>query len=186
MVRHSPVAPLLALAALAACAGSSARPPRAPAPPAAAAPSASGEPTVERGIALYEQGRYAEAETVLSGAEGVRARAYLAASRVRLGEHREAEPPALEALAAHPGDEVAAAALGEALVAQGRLDEAIRRLTAVIQADASLPYVFYWRGQAYQRNGQIARMVEDYRAFLRLAPNAPEAPAVRVLLGGLE
>jgi hypothetical protein len=29
-------------------------------------------------------------------------------------------------------------------------------------------------------------MAEDYRAFLRLAPDAPEATAVRALLGGIE
>ena len=29
-------------------------------------------------------------------------------------------------------------------------------------------------------------MVEDYEAFLKLAPDAPEAPAVRVLLGSLQ
>jgi hypothetical protein len=29
-------------------------------------------------------------------------------------------------------------------------------------------------------------MVADYQAFLELAPDAPEAPAVRVLLDGLK
>ncbi|MCG6926013.1 MAG: tetratricopeptide repeat protein [Acidobacteria bacterium] len=80
---------------------------------------------------------------------------------------------------------MASAALGEALVAQGKLGEAIRRLTVVIRADPRLPYAYYWRGQAYHRNRQIARMVDDYQAFLRLAPGAPEAPAVRALLAGL-
>jgi hypothetical protein len=28
-------------------------------------------------------------------------------------------------------------------------------------------------------------MVEDYQAFLKLAPQAPEAPALKVLLAGL-
>ncbi len=81
---------------------------------------------------------------------------------------------------------MASAALGEALVAQGKLDEAIQRLTAVIQADPRLPYAHYWRGQAYHRNKQIARMVDDYQAFLRLAPDAPEAPALKALLGSLK
>jgi tetratricopeptide (TPR) repeat protein len=175
---------VLALTTLAACAGSSSPPPRAPAPPARRLLATSD--AARKGIALYEQGRYAEAEAVLAAAPGPEARAYLAATRVKLKKYREAEAPALEALAASPADPVASAALGESLVSQGRLDEAVRRLTAVIQVDARLPYAYYWRGQAYHRMGQIARMVDDYRTFLALAPDAPEAEAVRVLLGGLK
>jgi tetratricopeptide (TPR) repeat protein len=174
----------LALATLGACAGAGSPPPRAPAPPARGSVAASD--AARKGIALYEQARYAEAEAVLAAASGPEARAYLAATRVKLKKYREAEAPALEALAANPADPVASAALGESLVSQGRLDEAVRRLTAVIQADARLPYAYYWRGQAYHRLRQIARMAEDYRTFLALAPDAPEAPAVRVLLGGLK
>jgi tetratricopeptide (TPR) repeat protein len=178
----------LALITFAACASSTSPPPRTPAPPARG-PVATRDATSDaatKGIALYEQGRYAEAETVLAGASGTRARAYLAASRVKLKKYREAEAPAEEALAANPADAVASAALGESLVRQGRLDEAVPRLTAVLQVNAALPYAHYWRGQAYQRKGQIARMVADYQAFLELAPDAREAPAVRVLLGGLK
>ena len=32
---------------------------------------------------------------------------------------------------------------------------------------------------------QIARMVDDYQAFLTLQPEAPEAPALKVLLASL-
>ena len=45
----------------------------------------------------------------------------------------------------------------------------IQRLSTVIQADPRLPNAHYWRGQAYQRSQQVARMVDDYQAFLRLA-----------------
>jgi tetratricopeptide (TPR) repeat protein len=172
---------LLGLPTFWACASSPSGPAPGPAPPRAPAPNAA-----EQGIALYQQGRYAEAERTLTPVPGVRARAYLAASRVRLQRYAGAEAPAREALQESPGDPVASAALGEALVSQAKLDEAIRRLTAVIQADPRLPYAYYWRGQAFQRRQQIARMVDDYQAFLRLAPNSPEAPAVKTLLGGLQ
>jgi tetratricopeptide (TPR) repeat protein len=160
-----------------ACASSPAR--QAPAPAPARVPAAD---TVEEGVTLYEEGRYAEAEATLAPLAGPRARAYLAASRVKLRRYAAAEPPAREALQASPAQPVAAPALGEALVSQGKLDEAIRRLSAVIRADPGLAFAYYWRGQAYQRKKQVARMVDDYRAFLRLAPDAPEAPAVRALL----
>ena len=52
-------------------------------------------------------------------------------------------------------------------------------------AQADLAYAYHWRGQAYQLKKQVARMVEDYQSFLKLAPEAPEAPAIKVLLAGL-
>ena len=82
----------------------------------------------------------------------------------------------------HP---VAVAALGEALVMQEKLDEAIARMSAALEANKELAYAYYWRGQAYHRTKQIARMVDDYQAFLTLQPEAPEAPALKVLLASL-
>jgi tetratricopeptide (TPR) repeat protein len=142
---------------------------------------------VGEGIALYNEGRYAEAEPVLrAAAEATEARAYLAATLVRLGRRAEAEAEAKAALESEPAQPVAVRALGEALVMQEKLDEAIARMSAALAAKNDLAYAYYWRGQAYQRNKQIARMVEDYQAFLRLEPEAPEAPAVKVLLGSLQ
>jgi hypothetical protein len=48
-----------------------------------------------------------------------------------------------------------------------------------------MAYAYYWRGQAYHRTKQIARMVDDFQAFLTLQPEAPEAPALKVLLASL-
>jgi tetratricopeptide (TPR) repeat protein len=142
---------------------------------------------VEGGIALYRQGRFAEAEPVFRAAvEGTKARAWLGATLVRLGRHAEAEAEAKVALGADPVQPVAVAALGEALVMQEKLDEAITRMSAALGAKDDLAYAFYWRGQAYQRNKQVARMADDYRAFLQLEPEAPEAPALKVLLGSLQ
>jgi tetratricopeptide (TPR) repeat protein len=178
------VVSLLVALVLSGCATSSGR--RAPAATPAPAPAhPAAESATQNGITLYEQGRYAEAEAVLAGASGTASRAYLAAARVRLARYADAEAPAIEALRNEPAQPVAAAALGEALVAQGKTDEAIDRLSAVLRANPSLPYAHYWRGQAYQRGKRIARMAQDYEAFLRLAPDAPEAPAIRALLDSL-
>lgn len=139
-----------------------------------------------QGVALYNEARYAEAEPVLRAAAAApEARAYLAATLVRLGRHVEAEAEAkavLEVDAVHP---VAVAALGESLVTQDKLEEAIARMTAALAVKNDLAYAYYWRGQAYHRTKQIARMVDDYQAFLTLQPEAPEAPALKVLLGSL-
>ena len=141
---------------------------------------------LEEGIALFNQGRYAEAEAALQAASGTEAEAYRAASLARLKRHPEAEALAGAVLEAQPAHRVAAAALGEALVGQKKHDAAVARLSAVLAKDAGVAYAYYWRGQAYHAKKQIARMVEDYQAFLKLAPDAPEATQVKVLLAGLK
>jgi tetratricopeptide (TPR) repeat protein len=140
---------------------------------------------LQKGIALYGEGKYAEAEAELRGVTGAEASAYLAASLAKQKKYAEAEAPARAALEPNPAHAVAAAALGESLVGQGKFDEAITRLTAAIKEKADIAYAYYWRAQAYHNKKEVARMVEDYQTFLRLAPNAPEAAAVKILLGGL-
>jgi tetratricopeptide (TPR) repeat protein len=141
---------------------------------------------VKQGLALFNEGHYAEAEPVFRAAlEATEAQTYLAATLVRLGRYAEGETEAKVALEAAPLQPVAVAALGEALVKQEKLDEAIARMSAALAAKNDLAYAYYWRGQAYQRNKQVARMADDYQAFLKLKPEAPEAPALKVLLGSL-
>lgn len=141
---------------------------------------------VQKGVTLYSEGRFAEAEPVLrAAAEGAEARAYLAATLVRLGRNGEAEVAAKAALEVDPVNPVAVAALGESLVMQEKLDDVIARMSTALAAKNDLAYAYYWRGQAYQRNKQIARMMDDYQAFLTLQPEAPEAPALKVLLASL-
>jgi tetratricopeptide (TPR) repeat protein len=140
---------------------------------------------VDQGIALFKEGKYAEAEPVLRAASGTEAKAYLAATLARLKKSEEAEAQAKAALAEDATHPVAVAALGESLVGQGKLDEAVDRLSAALQARPDIAHAYYWRGQAYQLKKQVARMVEDYQSFLKLAPDAPEAPAIKVLLAGL-
>jgi tetratricopeptide (TPR) repeat protein len=140
---------------------------------------------LQDGIALFREGKYAEAEARLRGVDGAEARAYLAGSLARQKKHAEAEAPARAALEANPTHEVAVAALGESLVAQKKYDEAINALTAAIGKRDDLAYAYFWRGQAFDKKNQAARMVADYQAFLRLAPKAPEAASVQAVLSAL-
>src|SRR5689334_12234126 len=77
---------------------------------------------LEDGIDLFNQGKYAEAEAALRGAEGPQASAYLAASLSKQKKYGDAEGPAHASLEADPGNDVAAGALGEALVGQKKYD----------------------------------------------------------------
>lgn len=148
-----------------------------------------GAQDASEGVALFHQGRFAEAEPVLrraaQPAETLEARAYLAATLVRLERPAEAEVEARAVLEAEPAQPVAVAALGEALVMQEKLEEAISRMSTALESKNDLAYAYYWRGQAHHRTKQVARMVDDYQAFLALKPEAPEAPALKVLLASL-
>jgi tetratricopeptide (TPR) repeat protein len=140
---------------------------------------------VADGIALYREGKYAEAEARLKDGAGIEAKAYLAGSLAKQKKYAEAQVPALAALTESPTHEVAVTALGEALVGQKKYDDAIERLSAALAKKDDLAYAYFWRGQAYDKKNQAARMVADYQAFLKLAPKAPEAPAVQAVLAAL-
>jgi tetratricopeptide (TPR) repeat protein len=140
---------------------------------------------LQDGIALFQQGKYAAAESALRGAEGTEATAYLAASLARQRKYAEAEAPAKAVLEANPVHEVGVAALGESLIGQHKDDEAEARLSAALAAKSDLAYAYFWRAQAYRGQKKADRMVADYEVFLKLAPKAPEAASVRQFLSGL-
>lgn len=138
--------------------------------------------TLETGIAFYKQGKYADAERVFRSLQGVEARGYLAAALARQNKLDEALPIAEEALKAQGTQPMAAAALGNCLVSKKKYDDAIGRMSAIVEADPKVAYAYFWRGQAYQHVGQTERMAQDFETFLRLAPDAPEAASVQQVL----
>jgi tetratricopeptide (TPR) repeat protein len=97
----------------------------------------------------------------------------------------DAEAPARAALAACPTQALATWALGGSLFGQKRYADTITAMTAVIQKSATVPYAYMWRGQAYYAQTQPDKAVADFQAFLKLAPNAPEAPTIKQILAGL-
>jgi tetratricopeptide (TPR) repeat protein len=112
-----------------------------------------------------------------ASAEANRARSLVAEKR-----YAEGEAAARNALGMDPAHEVAAAALGNALVSQKKYDDAIQSMSSVIAARKDAAYAYFWRGQAYNSKKQPDRMISDFETFLRLQPNAPEAPTVRQVL----
>jgi tetratricopeptide (TPR) repeat protein len=152
--------------------------------PLRAAPRAEAS-DLEAGIALFQQGKYAEAEAQLRGASGPDASAYLAATLARQKKFGEAEAAAKAALEANPTHELAVAALGEALVAQKKYDDAIARMEAALAKNGDLAYAHYWLGHANYNKRQTDKMLRHFDRFLQLAPNAPEAASVRQLLAGI-
>ncbi len=112
-------------------------------------------------------------------------KAVQAATLVSQNKLAEAEGPAKDALGACPGHAQAAQALGAALVGEKKYDEAVSRLEAVVAAKSDVAYAYYWLGHAYYNKKQADKMARNFDKFLQLAPNAPEAPAVKQLLAGI-
>jgi tetratricopeptide (TPR) repeat protein len=113
------------------------------------------------------------------------AKANEALAKARAKSYAEATAAANAALAACPTQAVAVQALGQTLVAQKAYDDAIARMTTAIAAKKELAYAYMWRGYAYSYKKQPDKMAEDFRTFLKLSPNAPEAPSVKQYMAGL-
>jgi hypothetical protein len=66
----------------------------------------------------------------------------------------------------------------EALLAQGEVAQACARGEEARQSGAR-PAVFRFLGKCYMRAGYPARASENYRTYLELAPNAPDAAFIK-------
>jgi len=119
-------------------------------------------------------------------APAVGAAAAQARSLVQQKKYAEAQPPAREALTACPTQADAVSALGQSMVALKQNDAAITAMSEALAKKPDLAYAYLWRGYGYYYKKQIDKMVGDFDTFLRLAPTAPEAPAVRQLLAGIK
>ncbi len=62
---------------------------------------------------------------------------------------------------------------------------AVEQLQKAIEMDPKDPYAHYYAGLAYSKTGRPDKMVAEFQTFLKLAPNAPEAPKVKSLLRGI-
>jgi regulator of sirC expression with transglutaminase-like and TPR domain len=109
-----------------------------------------------------------------------------AQSLVQAKKFAQAEPIARSVVTACNTQPTGVAALGSALVNQRKFDDAIAAMSASIAAKPDLAYAYFWRGQAYSQKKMPDKLVLDFNTFLRLAPNAPEAPTVRQVLASLK
>jgi tetratricopeptide (TPR) repeat protein len=119
-------------------------------------------------------------------APDTQSKASQALSLAQQKKYAEAEGPARDALGACASQPTAAQALGQALVAEKKYDEAVSRMSGVLGAKPDVAYAYLWRGYAYYYKKQTDKMVTDFQTFVKLAPNAPEAATVKQLLGSLK
>ena len=145
--------------------------------PAATAPAAGG--SVED---LFEAGRYEDAAEATTPSDGPEL--LLAARLVRAGRTRDTAEiaSARTAADAYPTHAIVQFAVGLALMAGGDAAEAARAFDRASAADPNFAYAYYHAGLAYQRLGRTDLVANRFEAFVRLAPQAPERPAVESIL----
>jgi tetratricopeptide (TPR) repeat protein len=71
---------------------------------------------------------------------------------------------------------------GLLLMARKDFTNAARQFEAAISRDSKHAYAHYYAGMAYNGMKRPDRMVEHFEAFLKLAPDAPEASKVQSVL----
>jgi len=75
---------------------------------------------------------------------------------------------------------------GSVAARQEKWPESVQALEKAIALDPKQPYNHYYIGVAYSKTKRPDKMVEHLQMFLKLAPNAPEAPKCKALLRAVE
>ena len=176
---------------------------------------------LDRGIELFQAGKYEEAEGALSAAvqadpENARAHEFLGRTRLALKKVGEAQSELAKADQLSPDNATVKISLARIYLEQRDLDKAesaankaaqlgdanpdiplyrgaiavakrdyktgVRLLEEALEKNPEAAYAHYYAGLAYNGLRQPDKMVEHFRAFLKLAPDAPEAAKVESLL----
>jgi tetratricopeptide (TPR) repeat protein len=105
---------------------------------------------------------------------------------LKRGELESVQKYFAQALELSPGDEIAAYNVAEIYFSNGKTDEAIKyfEMAAAIKKDWPKPY--FRLGIVYLNKGDFAKALEQLNAFLRIAPEDPEAPQVRAMITTIE
>jgi Flp pilus assembly protein TadD len=83
-----------------------------------------------------------------------------------------------------PAPRGAAEVLAEAdkLLGQGEVTEACGRGEEAKHLGPKLPAVYKFLGKCYNRAGRAQQANDNYKKYLELAPNAPDAPFVKSMI----
>ena len=166
----------------------------------------------DRGVDLYRQGKYAEAQSELSKADGndARAQRYLGLALVEQHKAADAQAYLNKANEIDPGgdsklalarmyiemkdldkaEELLKDADGEELnYVRGLLQlnrqqntEAAASFESYLKDHPNHPYAHYYAGLAYNGAKRPDKMLTHFEMFVRLKPDAPEARKVRAVL----
>jgi tetratricopeptide (TPR) repeat protein len=109
---------------------------------------------------------------------------FIRRSALAVGEHQgtEAVEAAKKAAAMAPGNVCAQFQLGLAFGEVKDMANAAKAFDQAIKADPFFAYAYYFGGNAYYQIKRSDKMVNLFDRFIKLAPDAPERPAIEALL----
>ncbi len=139
------------------------------------------------GLELYKQGKHAEAASALTAEvegspENKELLTYLGLARIHAGDPGGALDPLKKAICLDDNYAEPHFGVGLAYVKMKDLGRAIPELDRATKLAPGHAYAHYNLGMAYNQTGKKELSVLHLRQFLELAPDAPEAPAVRSYL----
>lgn len=106
----------------------------------------------------------------------------LARAHIELKEYDEAKQVLDEALELRPEDAEVFLYRGKLAVGREDYGTAAKELDRSIELDPKSAYAHYYAGIAYSNLRRPDRMIDHFRTFVKLAPDAPEVPKVRSVL----
>jgi tetratricopeptide (TPR) repeat protein len=149
---------------------------------AAAPPAASDAPSVHEdlGRLLYRSGDFAKAAPHLQRASQARPddpvlRQELAYALDQSGQKAQAIALYREVLSVAPQATISRGLLAQGLYEQGQKDEALALLKEGVAATPQVPVLHRTLGFLLERSARQPEAAAEYRAYARMAPNAPDA-----------
>jgi len=147
------------------------------------------------GLSLMYQGNFAEALEELKAARSEQEKAgrqsrpavpsvyqvdlALAQAYIGLNRFEEAWPELESAGNENPQSSDVFLFRGVCYYKQKEYAKAIEALNKSISLDAKKAYAYYYIGMAYSETEDVQKMLDAFKTFLQLAPDAPEAPDVK-------
>jgi Flp pilus assembly protein TadD len=138
-----------------------------------------GQVTEDLGHLFFRTGQFASAAPLLRRASDARAtdpvlQQELAYALEQSGQSAQAVEVYRSVLRLAPEADVTRGRLAEVLFQQGKKDEAIALTQEGLRRTPDVPILHRNLGSLLERSGRTAEAVQEYRAYARLAPNAPD------------
>jgi len=139
------------------------------------------------GLARLGQSKTREAEDTLNTAQKLApdsdsVKVAMARAHIEAQQFDRAEAALRDAVAINKDNSEVPLYRGAIKLAQRNYQGAVNDLNVALSMKTSNPYAYYYAGLAWNGLRKPDSMVENFQAFLRIAPDAPEAARVRSLL----
>ena len=134
---------------------------------------------------VFEQAAERAQTMIKLDAKSVTGHYYLGVAQRYLGQYGPAGDSLGLARELDPANPMPVYQLGVLRTAQERWQPAVDLLTTAIGMESDIAYAYFFRGQAASKVGRMDMLIADFERFLQMAPDSPEAPAVRRIVSSV-